>query len=382
MFVQPQSVTSYAKCRGRDLSPSMQTSAGDSSCSNSDNWSSDGEDEGTHTPPLQLNAKDDKPCSPALQITIAVKNTFVDVRWNIRDEDKAEETHPRRRAVSLPPLDHTVTLPLEDIVTPESTPRHRHSAPECMISALKGAEEMSVPQSASQPVLGGSSIFVPISLSQMVSPASVMPQAPIAQQSIEHLKAAGALLEEAHRTELAAAALWAQNRLEAAQNEAAAAKKDRKIRMQQKKTSRAQSQALPTSVMLRNLPLDMTRNMFLAMLDMEGFAGKYDLIYLPRDFCTSANLGYAFVNLLTHDEAINMQDHFSGFCWQNFRSAKKCEAAWCSTQGRAAYIDRYRNNPVMHESVPDDFKPALFRKGVQIAFPAPTRRLKSPYEYM
>merc|ERR1712232_28123 len=132
--------------------------------------------------------------------------------------------------------------------------------------------------------------------------------------------------------------------------------------------------------MLRNLPLDMTRKKFLKLLDSEGFAGKYDLIYLPRDFKTSANLGYAFVNMLEHGEALKLQKHFTGFSRWCFPSFKRCEAAWSSQQGLSAYIDRYRNNPVMHESVPEEFKPALFQQGVQIAFPSPTRRLKMPQE--
>merc|ERR1712205_232302 len=101
------------------------------------------------------------------------------------------------------------------------------------------------------------------------------------------------------------------------------------------------------------------------MLDTEGFEGQYDLIYLPRDFSTGANLGYAFVNLLKHGEAVRMQQHFAGFCRWSTRSAKKCEVVWSSTQGLAAYLERYRNNPVMHESVPEECKPAVFQNGVK-----------------
>jgi len=135
-----------------------------------------------------------------------------------------------------------------------------------------------------------------------------------------------------------------------------------------------------TSVILRNLPLDMTRGKLLQLLGGEGFAGTYDLVYLPRDFKSSANLGYAFVNLLKHSEALRMQKHFTGFSRWSSPSFKMCEAAWSRQQGLAAYIDRYRNNPVMHESVPEEFKPILFRDGVQIPFPSPTRRLKMPQE--
>ena len=51
-------------------------------------------------------------------------------------------------------------------------------------------------------------------------------------------------------------------------------------------------------VMLRNLPNNYTRDMFLSLLDEEGLSELYDFVYLPMDFCRDANLGYAFVNLV------------------------------------------------------------------------------------
>ena len=46
-----------------------------------------------------------------------------------------------------------------------------------------------------------------------------------------------------------------------------------------------------TTVMLRNIPNNYTRDMFLALLDHHGFAGRYDFAYLPCDFYRDANLG-------------------------------------------------------------------------------------------
>jgi hypothetical protein len=181
-----------------------------------------------------------------------------------------------------------------------------------------------------------------------------------------NLQSAAELQMEAMRAQLAAGALRAQVRLEAAEN-----------RTKQKLVASDVVEE-STSLMLRNIPLDLTREMFLKMLDAEGFAGKYDLIYLPTDFKTSANLGYAFVNLTSNSDAVRMQEKFEGFCRWSTRSAKKCEALWSSTQGLAAYINRYRNSPVMHDSVPEEVKPLLFKQGVRVAFPAPTRKLKAP----
>lgn len=47
-------------------------------------------------------------------------------------------------------------------------------------------------------------------------------------------------------------------------------------------------------------------------------------------------------------------------------------------QGLEAHVERYRNSPVMHEDVPDTFKPVLFANGVRISFPLPTRKLRAP----
>jgi hypothetical protein len=191
-------------------------------------------------------------------------------------------------------------------------------------------------------------------------PIEPAPQQSFPQKGTE--KSTMELNMEAQRAHLGAAALRAQVRLQVAEN----------------RTETSDVVEESTSLMLRNIPLDLTRAMFLKMLDAEGFAGKYDLIYLPTDFKTSANLGYAFVNLTAHSHAVRMQEKFEGFCRWGTRSAKKCVAQWSSTQGLVAYINRYRNSPVMHESVAEEAKPMLFKHGVRVAFPAPTRKLKAP----
>merc|ERR1719321_875490 len=54
-----------------------------------------------------------------------------------------------------------------------------------------------------------------------------------------------------------------------------------------------------TTVMLRNIPNNYTRAKLLELLDKEGFLACYDFIYLPMDFKRNANLGYAFLNLVS-----------------------------------------------------------------------------------
>merc|ERR1711862_380377 len=55
---------------------------------------------------------------------------------------------------------------------------------------------------------------------------------------------------------------------------------------------------VPTTVMLRNVPNNISRESLLALLDRSGFEGQYDFVYLPIDFARQSNLGYAFINLV------------------------------------------------------------------------------------
>jgi len=148
----------------------------------------------------------------------------------------------------------------------------------------------------------------------------------------------------------------------------------------------AASQNLPpaegddrTTVMLRNLPNNYSRDMVAALLDGEGFAGLYDFLYLPMDFKTQACLGYAFVNLVAPGTLRRFWKAFTGYSKWAFPSKKVCCVTWSGPQqGRDAQIERYRNSPVMHPSVPEDYKPLVLEGGQPVPFPAPSKTIKAP----
>eukprot|EP00440_Ansanella_granifera_P052560 gb/GFBE01056990.1/.p1 GENE.gb/GFBE01056990.1/~~gb/GFBE01056990.1/.p1 ORF type:complete len:404 (+),score=107.01 gb/GFBE01056990.1/:1-1212(+) len=134
-----------------------------------------------------------------------------------------------------------------------------------------------------------------------------------------------------------------------------------------------------TTVMMRNLPNNYTREMLLEMLDGEGFFARYDFLYLPMDFDRHANLGYAFVNLVDGEAASDFWKVFDGFSRWMLPTSKVCQVSWSGPhQGRQAHVDRYKNSPVMHFSVPDEFKPMLFQSGIRQPFPPPSRKLRPP----
>lgn len=135
----------------------------------------------------------------------------------------------------------------------------------------------------------------------------------------------------------------------------------------------------PTTVMLRNIPNAYTREMLKDLLDAHGFRGCYDFLYLPVDFRNRVNLGYAFVNLLSHSEALRLTFALHGFASWLTGSSKVCEVSWSHPiQGLADHVERYRNSPVMHSSMPEEYKPMLFSSGIRVPFPPPTKPIKAP----
>lgn len=134
-----------------------------------------------------------------------------------------------------------------------------------------------------------------------------------------------------------------------------------------------------TTVMLRNLPNNYNRTMLLAMLDSEGFKGQYNFLYLPVDFKSKACLGYAFVNLITPEVVPVFHRKFEGFSKWALPSRKVCAVSWSGPhQGLEEHIERYRNSPVMHDTVPEEYKPLLFERGVRMAFPPPSKNPQVP----
>lgn len=134
-----------------------------------------------------------------------------------------------------------------------------------------------------------------------------------------------------------------------------------------------------TTVMLKYVPRAYTRSMLLELLDSEGFAAQYDFVYLPIDFASESALGYAFINLIDPESAESFWDHFHGFTGWSVPSNLVATVNWSREhQGFDQHVQRYRDSPLMHESMPDECKPVIFEDGVLSAFPPPTKPLRRP----
>jgi RNA recognition motif-containing protein len=130
-----------------------------------------------------------------------------------------------------------------------------------------------------------------------------------------------------------------------------------------------------TSVVLKNLPDNCTNAMVLELLAQAGLTGQCDFLYVPTDFRNFSAFGYAFVNFVCHEQAQLAITRLSALEFDG----TALEATWCADhQGYAVHVRRYRNSPVMHASVPEAYKPMIFKNGVQQSFPAATKKIKEP----
>jgi hypothetical protein len=132
-----------------------------------------------------------------------------------------------------------------------------------------------------------------------------------------------------------------------------------------------------TTLILKNLPTGCTHNELHRILSDVGLGGLYNFIYVPFDFKKSVVLRYGFVNFEQHEQAVKAMAMLDGFSGWAVDGEKGCEVEWGSAQqSLQANIERYRNSSLMHVSVPDEYKPVIFNRGVRIAFPAPTQMVK------
>jgi len=136
------------------------------------------------------------------------------------------------------------------------------------------------------------------------------------------------------------------------------------------KQSVAAVKSLPagTTVQIELLPSEQTYEHVINSLDSHGFGNCFDFVYLPMDLETRLPLlGHVLVNFISRRLAHTALQQFS----DRVSVYKHCTSL-------PELIERYRNSPVMHEAVPTECKPQLFKAGVPVAFPQPTLRLREP----
>lgn len=116
------------------------------------------------------------------------------------------------------------------------------------------------------------------------------------------------------------------------------------------------------------------------LLDREGFARRFDFLYVPRSFKTGEGLGFAFVNLVRSADTEEFRQHFAGFDQWLVSSPKVLSVGWSGAdqQGLVANVERYRNSSIMHETVPEEWKPLMLVDGIPVRFPSSTWKVRAP----
>jgi hypothetical protein len=125
------------------------------------------------------------------------------------------------------------------------------------------------------------------------------------------------------------------------------------------------------SIALRNIPTAFTRAMLVHLLDKHGLKGEYNMVYLPMDRFRKKARGFAFVNFENHEGAKRCMSIFKGFQNWGTASTKVCAVEWGAQQGDLqSQLLAYGNGAILRTDVPEEFKPALFRGGVQVSYSA------------
>ena len=89
-----------------------------------------------------------------------------------------------------------------------------------------------------------------------------------------------------------------------------------------------------TTVMLRNIPNKYTRAALLVALSDHGFdPATCNNLYLPMDTESGCNLGYAFLNFVSHGHALEFKTRFDGCRLPSSGSRKVCSVVWANKQG-------------------------------------------------
>ena len=87
-----------------------------------------------------------------------------------------------------------------------------------------------------------------------------------------------------------------------------------------------------TSVMIKNLPLDVTKQYINEIL---SGVGNSNYLYLPHDKFSNKCLGFAFVNVVNYKNIIRLYNKLNGIKLDNFDMKRPLEICYSKVQGKA-----------------------------------------------
>lgn len=114
--------------------------------------------------------------------------------------------------------------------------------------------------------------------------------------------------------------------------------------------------------MMRNIQNRYTQEELLEEMCRRGFEGCFDFFYLPTDFSTKKNKGYAFVNFLSADIAQRFRAEFDNKALPRYHTTHKVvEMSAAETQGLHNNARKYLKQQA-HRVLNPWFKPMIFKQ--------------------
>ena len=112
-----------------------------------------------------------------------------------------------------------------------------------------------------------------------------------------------------------------------------------------------------TTLMVRNIPTRFTSSSFIDVLCDCGYSGTFDFFYLPMDFRTGKNMGYAFLNFTLPYYAQLFAHMFNGTRLGLTTSSKVLHITISRRQGLIENIELFRNSDLLSSESYPCFKP-------------------------
>jgi hypothetical protein len=140
----------------------------------------------------------------------------------------------------------------------------------------------------------------------------------------------------------------------------------------------------PTTICFKNIPNGYSRQMVVELIDSCGFKDGYDFIYVPhsiRRLPRLVNLGYFFVNFVSHENAVRALERFAGFTEWVMSSDKIMVTTWAArTQGQKACIELAHSSRVGQKACIERFEcgPTALNDGVVVPSSPPKEKLCPP----
>jgi hypothetical protein len=121
--------------------------------------------------------------------------------------------------------------------------------------------------------------------------------------------------------------------------------------------------AATTTLMVRNIPTRFTSVSFLRILDECGFRNCFDFFYLPMDFRTGKNMGYAFLNFTSTTYASAFCSLFNGRRLRMTTSTKVIEISPSRRQGLVENVALFKASDLLGSLSLPHFKPLVMIGG-------------------